>query len=1050
MKEARDRPGEFITFYSYKGGSGRSMALANVACLLAEVQAKTAKGRVLMIDWDLEAPGLHRFFVPYIGASEAEIDDQAGLIDVFVELGLHAPDQPSGHDAPPEEGWMADFHLEKFVIETQIPHLDLMKAGRFDATYARRITTFDWAAMHQKTPWLLTWFANRLADRYRYVLIDSRTGETDASAICTAILPEKLVAVFTPNSQAIGGTIRQVEKAVRFRRGSADERPIQVYPLPSRIENARPALRDQWRFDPVTGYQPRFEEMFRKSFDLEFCDLTSYFAEIQVPQAPDYAYGEPIAVKTELSRDRFSLSGSYVSLQALLVQDDDIWDTVAKAPPAAQAFRAFTSKLPTADPHLFGRDVQLSWLEQGWSNPQTNFVQIIAPGGTGKTALMSRWYRRHLADATVFGWSFYGQGATEQSQTSSDSFFAEALPWFGIAVPATESIFTKVDLLVAHLRQERILLILDGIEPLQDPSGSLRDLALKALLQELAARSAGMVVATTRVRLTDVPDDPPHTLSLDLEDLAPAAGAQYLAHLGVNGPEDELRAASEGYQNHALSLTMLGTYLVTFCESDVRRRADIRELQVDETKPGRHARKLMASYAGMYQGEPELDILRALGYFDRPAEPAALKLVLPAIEDRKYQAALKRLHDARLILATDPTQPIECHPLVREYFAAYATREGHARLYEHYTKQALYQPDTLEEMNPLIYAVYHGCQAGKHVECRRDIYLDRILRGDEFYLTQKLGAFGTDLSVLANFFETPWTRPAADISPDDRSWLISLAGFDLRAVGRLADAVQLMQAAAEAALQLENWKSAAIRYGNLSELHLTVGNIAEATAAARQSVDFADRSGEWSQRTTKRTTLADVLHQSGDIAEAQQLFAEAERLQAENQPEYPILYSLPGYRYCDLLLGQGQNAQVLLRAPQTLRWAEEQGWLLSIGLGHLSLGRAHPRHSAEAAHHLEQAIEFLRRAGQVDDLPRGLLARATSLDLDEVLRIATRSGMRLYLADYHLASARLTLNSGDLAQSSNHYSQAKALLDETGYHRRDPDLASLFRAALSG
>ena len=47
-----------VTFYSYKGGVGRSLAIANVACVLARDYGK----RVLLVDWDLEAPGLHRFF----------------------------------------------------------------------------------------------------------------------------------------------------------------------------------------------------------------------------------------------------------------------------------------------------------------------------------------------------------------------------------------------------------------------------------------------------------------------------------------------------------------------------------------------------------------------------------------------------------------------------------------------------------------------------------------------------------------------------------------------------------------------------------------------------------------------------------------------------------------------------------------------------------------------------------------------------------------------------------------------------------------------------
>ena len=59
---ASTEPGRIITFYSYKGGTGRTMALANVACLLAETHGRP----VLVVDWDLEAPGLHRFFPPRI------------------------------------------------------------------------------------------------------------------------------------------------------------------------------------------------------------------------------------------------------------------------------------------------------------------------------------------------------------------------------------------------------------------------------------------------------------------------------------------------------------------------------------------------------------------------------------------------------------------------------------------------------------------------------------------------------------------------------------------------------------------------------------------------------------------------------------------------------------------------------------------------------------------------------------------------------------------------------------------------------------------------
>ena len=72
-----------------------------------------------------------------------------------------------------------------------------------------------------------------------------------------------------------------------------------------------------------------------------------------------------------------------------------------------------------------------------------------------------------------------------------------------------------------------------------------------------------------------------------------------------------------------------------------------------------------------------------------------------------------------------------------------------------------------------------------------------------------------------------------------------------------------------------------------------------------------------------RTTLADALHQAGDVEQAGAAFREAEAMQAERQPEFPLLYSLQGYRYCDLLLGGGQYAEVQRRASQTLEWARQ-------------------------------------------------------------------------------------------------------------------------------
>src|SRR5687768_8031580 len=82
MSQLTSQLGAIITFYSYKGGTGRSMAVANVACLLAKSVLKQSQ-KILVMDWDLEAPGLHRYFTAT--AEQADVS-RLGVINYFHDL----------------------------------------------------------------------------------------------------------------------------------------------------------------------------------------------------------------------------------------------------------------------------------------------------------------------------------------------------------------------------------------------------------------------------------------------------------------------------------------------------------------------------------------------------------------------------------------------------------------------------------------------------------------------------------------------------------------------------------------------------------------------------------------------------------------------------------------------------------------------------------------------------------------------------------------------------------------------------------------------------
>lgn len=332
--------GQIITFYSYKGGTGRSMALANAGFLLAGQLPPGSRG-VLMIDWDLEAPGLHRYFTDGVQKAFPRPKDRtepdgafalhSGLIDFFLTVTEGSQKDP-----------FADF--ERFVIPTDTERLSILKAGRFDAGYAERIQRFDWEAFHRRDPHFFRAFRQFLMRRYDYALIDSRTGLTDTSGICVQQMPEKLVLVFAPNHQNLDGVLDVARRVRRFRIGSSDLRPLMSFPLASRIDGQNERLREIWRHggrtrggeERLEGYQSRFETLFTELYDLEGCDLQDYFDATQIKHDADYAYGERIAAQRGTT-DRLSLGYAFAQFTRRLTQLSAPWETLPDESELAEA-----------------------------------------------------------------------------------------------------------------------------------------------------------------------------------------------------------------------------------------------------------------------------------------------------------------------------------------------------------------------------------------------------------------------------------------------------------------------------------------------------------------------------------------------------------------------------------------------------------------------------------------------------------------------------------------------------------------------------------------
>lgn len=762
------------------------------------------------------------------------------------------------------------------------------------------------------------------------------------------------------------------------------------------------------------------------------------------------------------------------------------------AAPLVPQDRISIARLPVTGQELFGREAELQILDDAWANSNINIVSFIAWGGVGKTALVNNWLKRRMARDNyrgakrVLGWSFFSQGSNERA-ASADLFIDWALRWFDDADPTFGSPWEKGERLARYIRQTRTLLILDGLEPLQHPpgphEGRLKDAALQALLVELAAQQPGLCVISTRETVGDLVDFERGTvIQHDLEHLSPQTGAQILRSLNVKGDTEELEEAARELGGHAFSLTLLGSYLEEVFSGDIHRRKEIENV-FEDTRFGSAGQKMIAAYEKWLGEGMELAILRLLGLFDRPADlasilalrepPAIIGLTEPLqrFKGREWNQAVAKLRRIKLLAEGSPDEPgrLDAHPLVREHFkqqliqhSSSAWCEANSRLYEHLKTTAIEFPESVEEMSPLHSAVVHGCCAKKFSEALVEVYQRRIQRGTDHFHWHTLGAYGTDLVVLSGFFQKPWEQTVPELTDREKGFVLNEAGVDLRALGRLQEAVQPTKSALEMTIGLEDWGNASRGASNLTELYITVGELDCALKTAKQGVEFADRSDETFLKAVLRAVLGDVFHLCGDSEKAFQTFREGEAIQQQSFPRFPIFYSWWGFLYCDLLLDAGEVQEVKHRAETSLEYSAEGNWPGIMGLEKVLLGRAclleaqraNTKDVGNASELMDEAVTLLRTGGRIDRLPYGLLARASlhryildfenaARDLVEVHRIATRSGNRLHLADCHLESARFQLAEQNKDKACEHLATAKETIYRIGYHRRDKEVAEL-------
>lgn len=297
-----------ITFYSYKGGVGRSMALANIAYELSK-----RKQKVLVVDWDLEAPGIERYFSSFKIENSSE-----GLLQLLVAF--KSDSEPNYQD-----------YLWKIETLNEFP-ISLLNSGRDKdpAIYSSLLQSFDWSDFFSNKNGGLHLESLREAwhKDFDFVLIDSRTGLSDSSGICTILMPDILIPMFTANYQSLFG-IRDIVKYIQTARQKleVDRMALTILPIPSRFGT-------RVEFKESQEWLERIADILKDCYSdwlPKWIEPKYILEQIKIPQFDYFSFGEKLAVVEQGTNDPEGMGFIFSKIATLLISDfSDIESFVGK------------------------------------------------------------------------------------------------------------------------------------------------------------------------------------------------------------------------------------------------------------------------------------------------------------------------------------------------------------------------------------------------------------------------------------------------------------------------------------------------------------------------------------------------------------------------------------------------------------------------------------------------------------------------------------------------------------------------------------------------
>lgn len=655
-------------------------------------------------------------------------------------------------------------------------------------------------------------------------------------------------------------------------------------------------------------------------------------------------------------------------------------------------FRAIHPLQPAT--YFCGRQDLLQDFTHWWNDPLSadRVRALIAIGGTGKTALIEHFLNscidKQKLQGSVLVWSFY-------EDPNTDAFLEEALRIFAGEESGEQGIGGRLGRLQHALAtgEQAHLLVLDGLERIQSEGkgdgrawGELEDHRLKNLLRSIAAGlGKTRAIITSRFKLSDLAQwEHRGYQGIELDTLDAQGALNLLRAWQVKGTDATLQALAESLGRHALSVSVLGSYLKNYCKGDPAAAAEfqLEDSGRDDSQAAKLAR-ILTGYAQNLSAD-ERDLLIRMSIFPRGISVEILGYLIAAggeiagtlvgFNEVKLLRLANRLHKLGLVYTYHLRNSLTytAHPFLRDYFRKLLSlppEKIHEAVRDKLALGLDSKPDNKPQDTQMLdkyeALIEQTILSGRFVEAC-DLYYNVMGGGGaNNHLYHTLGDYGRIIRILSQFSENGQPETLGQgLKVGDSGYLINGWGLAALALGDLTLAGRCFELASELARKDKDWNNLSAGLQNSAWVCMYQGIFISAKKLLQEALEH----GEEEDKFVKKGNygyLAATCHTLGEIQEAQDNFKIAAKLEGEP------LYATDGIFQAEYLFNLGQKEQAIQLTQNNLAKAEKNGWQRFISLSHTILGLFFlPDSIIQARQHLGKARQWPELSGEMECIIR--------------------------------------------------------------------------------